>query len=210
MVDRPRREGHLTALEARVCPPPEPHDRWLAERNPYYMLENRTVFVPADGGPGIIPDHQRLNEFVRTQPGKLRGTLLQRIEPVWDRISWCEPAILKVITPTKTAGETLARPLLELEWREVRSVDATDQIAFLIVGEHFSAELKARQERSAKEIRDHPSERHERLNRLGIDLNNPEHPGRRHGEYVDLGHRMIQPLHNLTPLDDCAVPFLEG
>ena len=87
VVGAARRERELDAAEAPLGALAEGERRRGPERNPDDLVEHRAVAVPADARPGIIADHQRLDEVVAGKPREIGRAAAERLEPVGDRNS---------------------------------------------------------------------------------------------------------------------------
>src|SRR3546814_10862743 len=91
------------------------------------MLEHRPVLVPSDPRPDAILYDERLFERVGIDPGKASGADADRVEPERDRLAGRETSGLGVIGPAVRARQPFAFPLLKLDLREPRRLDAGDQ-----------------------------------------------------------------------------------
>lgn len=99
VVDRTRPGFVRETVETAITPPPEAQRRRIAQRNTHHMLEHRAILVPADPRAGIVADQQRLLEPGCRQPGASRGDVTDRQEPVRQRRSSLEAAVIEIVAP---------------------------------------------------------------------------------------------------------------
>src|SRR3546814_1657214 len=114
------------------------------------MREHRPVLVPSDPRPDAILYDERLFERVGIDPGKASGAAADRVEPERDRLAGRETSGLEVIGPAERARQPFAFPLLKLERREPRRLDAGDQRSLLGRSDDLVAIGEARKQRDRK------------------------------------------------------------
>ncbi len=94
------------------------------------MFEDEPITMPADPSPWIVPDHQGLREFIRSEVGERGGLLAEWQQPIGNWIGWAETSRVEVVSPAVGGGQALPKPSMEAEQRQLLGVDAGDQGPF--------------------------------------------------------------------------------
>jgi hypothetical protein len=151
-VDRTGLQGQLNPIKAFFSSPAKRKCCGRSERDPYDLLEQGPIAMPAYTGTNVVANKKSLLEFPLKQRGKPRRAFTHRQQESRERFGWPKRPILEVITPTKSGCQPLARPLLKAEGFEIHFADFMYKELLLFFAQEVILVAKAGDRRGLKKI----------------------------------------------------------